>query len=321
MFKTIEINLHESKANDSMDDHLIGIFGCLTDIQYSDSDVTVLNTSTRHYRNSLNQISRAIQVWRSYEQENHLKMQFILHLGDLIDSKSKNTSEGSINSMHKVLTSLNQMKSELLHVYGNHEFYNFNRSEIVDLPLNTAKKLNPNWTSNANYYAYQIAANLKLICLDFYVFSELGYNDDLGNEMLLKAKAYIQHMKTIHSNYISFNGGLNQQQLDWLTDQLKSCRETNTKAVIAGHLPINNLAADKKYLAWNHDQLRGLIWQFDDVCVMYLSGHYHVGGYDLDEHNIHHLTLPGIVELSPDSSSSFISCLVYEHKLVVNYSF
>ncbi len=315
MFRTIEI-----KLNDSIDGKLIEIFGCLTDIQYSDSDTSVLNTSTRRYRNSLNQISKAIRVWRSYEQENHLKMKFVLQLGDLIDNKSKNTTEGSLYSMYKVLNHLKEMKSQVLNVYGNHEFYNFNRSEIVNLPLNTAKMLNPNWKSNANYYAYHISVNLKLICLDFYEYSELGYDDDLGNDMLLRAKAYIQHMKTIHSNYISFNGGLNEQQLVWLTTQLKSCRETNTKAIIAGHLPINKLAANEKFLAWNNDQILELIWQFDDVCVMYLSGHYHLGGYNLDEHNIHHLTLPGIVELSPESSS-FISCLVYENKVVVNFGF
>ena len=146
MFNTIEINLNNSTKTDHLleDDHLIAIFGCIADIQYSDSDDSTMNGSTRLYRNSLNQIKKAIQIWRSYEQENNARIEFILQLGDLIDGKSKNTAKGSLGSMHTVLDCLDEMQSNVFHVYGNHEFYNFYRSEIIHLPLNTAKMLNPN---------------------------------------------------------------------------------------------------------------------------------------------------------------------------------
>lgn len=160
---------------------------------------------------------------------------------------------------------------------------------------------------------------MKLICLDFYELAVIGYSDDENNELYLKSKKYLEYMKKVSPHYLAFNGGLSEKQLNWLESQLKICRDTDFKAIIVGHIPINEHAATSKYLAWHSNDVLKLLWSFDDVCIAYFCGHYHIGGYHQDEHNIHHITLPGIVELKLESDS-FLTGLVFDDKLVLNFN-
>ena len=43
-----------------------------------------------------------------------------------------------------------ESKQKILHIWGNHEFYNFARNEIIHLPINTAKRLNQNLDLDIN---------------------------------------------------------------------------------------------------------------------------------------------------------------------------
>ncbi len=317
MFNKIEINLNENINNFIVNDKPTEIFGCIADIQYSNiENSTDPKTSiTRYYRNSLNQIDDTIRKWQLYENDHEIDMKFILQLGDLIDGKSKTAEDGSLISMNTVLKHLSTSNTDILHIFGNHEFYNFQRSQLINLPLNTAKILNQNL--NANYYTYEISYNLKLICLDFYEYSVLGYDheNDKNNELFIKAKEYVNSFKT---HFTAFNGGLSDVQFNWLALQLEECRKNKSKVILAGHIPINNKAANNKYCAWNSKEILELLWKFNDVVCVYLAGHDHKGGY-IQENNIHFITLPGIVELKP-GSSSFLTFLVYKNKLIIDFT-
>jgi manganese-dependent ADP-ribose/CDP-alcohol diphosphatase len=299
-------------------------FGVLADIQYSDHDDVHVFNKCRYYRNSLNQISNAIDHWKEFELKTDSKLKFILQLGDLIDGKCERNNE-SVESMHLALKQLNKMFDDetgaeipkLLHIFGNHEMYNFLRSEILSLELNSARALGQDAKKNGIYYALDLSSKLKLICLDLYEFSVLGYAKT--DETFIKANEFIEtKLKESKRSglYPVMNGGVKEMQLSWFENELYKCQSENKKALVCGHCPVLEEASHVKYLALNSDELNGVMGQFRNVVVAYLSGHYHEGGYLKDEFNIHHITVPGVVEKGPDECS-IMTANVYEDKIII----
>jgi hypothetical protein len=138
----------------------------------------------------------------------------------LIDGKAKPINE-SMKSLELVTSELKSLfpdesKQEILHIWGNHEFYNFARNEITNLPINTAKRLNQNLDSNANYYVFQVTPKLNLICLDNYKHSLLGYeetDEEYKNafELLSKHnknedKNSCENLRGHSQRFVKFNG-------------------------------------------------------------------------------------------------------------------
>lgn len=133
----------------------LATFGMITDIQYADvEDGTSFDKKQRYYRNSLNLVREAVKNWRAYSQKHGLEIKFIIQLGDLIDGKckAKSDSERAMNLLIEELSKLFEDKDDkknadvprLLHIWGNHEFYNFKRQYLLNSPLNTARQLNQN---------------------------------------------------------------------------------------------------------------------------------------------------------------------------------
>ncbi len=175
-------------------------FGVLTDIQYADVDdgTNYDKTRKRYYRNSLNLVKEAIANWKQHEIDNQCNLKFILQLGDIIDLQAnlKNESEASLD---RVLTELNGLfptdkipinEVKLLHIWGNHEMYNYKRDVLSTGILNTSVALKQNYLSNTNCYTYDVTNKLRLICLDFYRFSILGY--DTTHQYYINALELIQ---------------------------------------------------------------------------------------------------------------------------------
>jgi manganese-dependent ADP-ribose/CDP-alcohol diphosphatase len=162
-------------------------FGILTDVQYADIDdgMSYDKTRKRYYRNSLNLVKEAIANWKQHETENQCKIKFILQLGDIIDLQAKLKNETDI-SLDRVITELNRLfpsdqsattEVKLMHIWGNHEMYNYKRDVLSTGILNTSLALGQNSLANTNCYTYDVTDKLRLICLDFYRFSILGYDE------------------------------------------------------------------------------------------------------------------------------------------------
>lgn len=162
-------------------------FGLITDIQYADTpDVLTAYGAYRYYRNGLNLVKNAVSCWQTYEKINNTKLKFILQLGDLIDGKAKSDPH---TAMNKVLSELenhfsteelrSSTDSKLLHIWGNHEMYNFKRDLLIKTPLYTRGHLMRDDHGNkANYYSLDLTEKLALICLDYYEYSVIGHEDD-----------------------------------------------------------------------------------------------------------------------------------------------
>lgn len=84
---------------------------------------------------------------------------------------------------------------------------------------------------------------------------------------------------------------------------------------VAGHIPINPYCTSSICLAWNYKAALAVIYSHHSV-VCFLAGHLHYGGYCLDSHGVHHLTLEGIIETPPESNA-FGTIYVYNDRLVL----
>ena len=298
---------------------VISTFGLLADVQYADHDDHTVFGKQRYYRNSLNLVREAMAHWK------RANVKFVVQLGDLIDGKCK-LNHDSAPSLRRTLDQFDQLSKDdksdsntngvrLLHVWGNHEFYNFKRSDLVKSELNTAHTLAQNLDTNCNYYSYEATDFLKVICLDFYEFSMIGY--ETTDEKYIEASKYIEdleHTKSEHYTAPHINGGIKGHQLKWLEDQLNMSRDCGQKVIVCGHNPIIKEASVEKHLALNAAHILALLWSYDDLVLAYLSGHYHAGGYVKDKCNIHHVTVPGIVEKMP-GTNCFMTVQVRRDKI------
>ena len=331
------------KTNDEKDESAknlkpICMFGCLSDIQYADcNDLHQKYKKSRYYRNSVNLVKQAVDDWKKIEKYEDLKLSFILQLGDLIDGKCKANGD-SIKSMNMILNELNKMftnrreesslnQVKILNAWGNHEMYNFTRSYLVNTQLNTARLLNQNLDSNANYYSIKVTSNLKLICLDMYEISILGYKENEQRFVeSLKILQDVNHNKDLnsgnglpkyHKQYVAYNGTISRTQYDWLDKELKQCESEGSKAIVSGHIPLHHKAANLKSTAWLSNDILKLMRSFNGIVVAYLAGHCHDGGYFKDNSNIHHLTFKAIVETHP-SSNSYATFKVFDDRILVD---
>lgn len=302
-------------------------FGVLTDVQYANVDdgKSYDQKRNRYYRNSLNLVQEAISNWKLNQN-----LKFLIQLGDLIDGKSKpiNDSLAALDTVLKELKKLftDSTQEQILHIWGNHEFYNFTRKEILELPLNTAKTLSQNVNAEANYYIFDVTTKLRLICLDYYKYSALGYDETdeiYKNAFELLSKHNKNEDKNSYDNlrghaqrYTKFNGGLGDIQFEWFKEQLKICKENDLKVIVCGHLPIHAQASDNTCLAWDSKKVLELLWSYDTTVVAYFAGHDHQGGYFRDKRNIHHITFAAILE-TPSNSNAYATVKVYDNKVSV----
>jgi len=297
-------------------------FGLITDIHYADNDERWNYTKThlRRYRNALKLVNEACNYWLNGKYS----ISFILQLGDLIDGicfKNK-TSINDLNTILEEFTK-NFQSLQIYHIWGNHELYNFTRMELLNGPLCS---FDTKQTSPGHYGTIEICPNLRIIALDTYEFSALGVEKD--------SEVYIQSIELLRKHnqneilndptglrghqrrFVEFNGGIPLKQLDWLKEQLTESKNRNEKVIIIGHIPIHPSACDHLDLVWNYKEVLDLLWIFDGTVLAYLAGHDHDGGYFRDRKNIHHITLPAIVECEPNTNS-FATVHVYKDSILI----
>lgn len=155
-------------------------FGVIADIQYADIDdgYNYSHTRKRFYRSSLQLLRNARESW----SEAAVKPEFILQLGDLIDGFNKR-DDASEAALDTVLTEFGSSPAEVHHVWGNHEFYNFSRSELLRSKLNSSAVRSGGSPSRdpggSDIYAYHFSPSpgFTFVVLDAYSVSLLGRDE------------------------------------------------------------------------------------------------------------------------------------------------
>jgi len=93
-------------------------FGLITDLHYADKDTW----ATRHYRDSLKKLSRAVEAF------NDNGAAFAVELGDIIDSAEKEIEYGYLRSIDSIFDSFNGQRH---YVMGNHDVATFTKVEFM----------------------------------------------------------------------------------------------------------------------------------------------------------------------------------------------
>lgn len=100
--------------------------------------------------------------------------------------------------------------------------------------------------------------------------------------------------------FVMFGGGASPRQLEWLQLELEQTRACGQRAIVCGHLPLFPGTCPPACLLWNYEQVLQLL-QSSGVVAATVAGHSHQNGWLLDEeHGIHHVVLPGVIETPPD---------------------
>jgi hypothetical protein len=313
----------------NIDENPLVTFGIFADVQYANVDDLEQYGRIRYYRNSLNLLKSAIKDWKQLKHTPN-EIKFVLDLGDLVDAIKSKTY---INDLEFILNEIDDLfdvdrLDNVLHVWGNHEVYGCTRRGIVNMPrMATAKHLNQfNEKAMNNYYFKDITDQLRLVVLDLYEISPLGYEktDEIyknTTEFLRAQEALknsskdpreIQHL----TRFALYGGATSDTQLKWLENQLIECERLGKKILLAGHIPLM-VEVGGLWVAWNSDEILNLVWSFNRVVIAYLCGHAHIGKYFLDKNGIHHLTLTAILETAPNTQNSNATAEVYEDRLVI----
>ncbi|KFO74983.1 Manganese-dependent ADP-ribose/CDP-alcohol diphosphatase, partial [Cuculus canorus] len=265
-------------------------FGVIADIQYADAEdgYDYSGIRRRYYRQSLQLLQEAVGAWREEKQQ----LGFVLQLGDSIDGINARSGQAE-KALQKVLGALEQLPVPVHHASGNHA-YHFMATACFRVIVLDAYDMSI-LGSEPNSPRYR--ESLRLL-------REKNPNDDLNSPTGLREPRFVE-----------FNGGFSQAQLDWFDEVLKFSDENQEKVIVMGHLPIHPDASDIVSLAWNYEDALSVIHSHGCV-VCFIAGHLHDGGYCLDSHGVHHLTLEGVIETPPESNA-FGTIYVYEDKMIL----
>ncbi|XP_014818168.1 PREDICTED: manganese-dependent ADP-ribose/CDP-alcohol diphosphatase [Calidris pugnax] len=297
-------------------------FGVIADIQYADAEdgYDFSGCRRRYYRQSLQLLRDAVEAWAAERPP----LAFVLQLGDSIDGLNARRGEAE-GALAQVLAALERLQVPVHHAWGNHEFYNFSRARLAHTGLNSrpdGAMAGPT-AGDCQAYHFSPAVRFRVVVLDAYDLSILGRESDSPRYQeslqLLREKNPNDNLNSPaglkEPQFVEFNGGFSQAQLDWFNEILKFSDENQEKVIVMGHLPIHPDASDRVSLAWNYEDALSVIHSHQSV-VCFLAGHQHDGGYCLDSHGIHHLTLEGVIETPPESNA-FGTVYVYEDKMVL----
>ena len=252
-------------------------FGIITDAHCGDFD----SEDDKYYRNSLAKIDTAMQVFDSE------RLEFVIELGDLIDR--------DYSSLMPVNEALSKYKTPVLRCLGNHD-YSVDRKYF--------KLLVPEG-SNKGYYS--LATNgFRFIILNGNEISTYGPGTARERK---KAEALIENMKVEgRENAEDWNGGLSDEQMRWLQNELDSSKTAGEKVFIVCHFPV---WPTEKHVLLNQEEVLTLLQNYDNI-IAWFAGHNHKGNYG--NYNLMHcVTFRGMVETENENSFAIVD--VYRNKI------
>lgn len=229
----------------------------------------------RYYTHVLPKTSHAVWHFNNVANISH-----VLHLGDIVDGRE--TKEESCADLATVLNTLEPLKVPLLHVVGNHCFEAGGRDSLLNL-LNISK--------NQVYRTLSLSQTWTLIILDSLALSiENGSTESLS----MQAREYLEVHKG-DDNATYYNGGLGNTQMEWLRSQLNIAKEAKKNVLVCLHHPISRKSCKPNLYLWNDLEVRDLLSEFTGTVRAVFSGHYHDGGYAV-ENGIHYVVFESILD-------------------------
>ncbi|CAM9122352.1 unnamed protein product, partial [Ectocarpus fasciculatus] len=297
-------------------------FGIIADLHFLDAEngSNFDGTKVRRFRQSLEMLFRASDSFLE------AKTTCNIMLGDIIDGKAKGLGK-QMPFLDEVLDITVRTDRSWHVVLGNHEYYNFTRDELFLSLIPLAVK--PQCAPTKLYYSFSPHPGYKFMILDGYEMSTMGaVNPELQQQAVdlitLKNHNYaagsndwFKDLAQENKRYVPFNGGISNEQLGWLGQELAQAAEGGEKCVVFCHMALNVKASQENNLLWNCEEVLETLYKTPKGTVMAcIAGHDHNGGYDRDHHGIYHLVPPAPIECG-EGENTFGRVEVFEDKLQI----
>jgi len=134
--------------------------------------------------------------------------------------------------VQKVLDEFDKFDGPTYHMFGNHCLYNLPRSKLVSL-------LKMRTDSDHAYYDFSPCPELRIVVLDAYDFSCLGWPHDhpvtaaatklLDEKNPNTDKNSPDGLVGVARRFVMFNGAVGKEQLSWLNDVLQDASALHLK--------------------------------------------------------------------------------------------
>ena len=266
-------------------------FGVMADCQFDsraeDFEGTIRGSDKR-FRNCYSLSPGKLE--EAVEEFNRHDLEFTVHLGDFID---RNLSDA--DRLHGITE---RMRAPLWHVLGNHEFWH--KDTEVQAVLDK-------YNMEYKYYSRRKTGS-RFIVLDTCDLGVLEHKEGslewrvgrlLLNKMRLEGAIQAYH----------WNGGLGDQQLEWLDGELTDAANADEKAILFAHHPVFPPSALN---ALNRNEILNMIDSYDNVAA-FINGHDHGGDFGI-RGGVPYITMPGM--LSGDSNAYGVAHL-YKDRLEI----
>jgi manganese-dependent ADP-ribose/CDP-alcohol diphosphatase len=250
-------------------------FGLLSDVQYADKETV----GKRRYRDGLVNLKNCVKDFRSKD------LRFVVHCGDIIDGRDE--VEESRKDLNQVVDAFSRLTCEVHHVIGNH---------CLEVPR---AELEKQLGLKQNYYSF-IHSRWRFINVDSMAFSIGGLDE--SDPAYLKAKDWLdQHKSDAYPSARAWNGGLGEQQREWLKLELASAEQAGQKVVVFSHHPVLAESSTKGHLLWDHAEVLAILDQAP-AFTAWINGHDHAGGF-AERNGRSFLTLPAVVNADPANNA------------------
>jgi len=291
-------------ANQQPDDGGPFLVGLIADIQYSDREdgTDFSGKQKRYFRNALRITESAVSHWNAHGVSK------VVQLGDVIDGLNAKAG-ASQTALRTVLGALEQCAAaERLDLIGNHELYNVRRADLPASGLNVAGP------DGLTYRSVHLGPHWEAIILDPYEHALIGVPDDHAG--FLKAKEilaaqnpnvlapaagcdWFDGLPVERHRYVPYNGGVSQEQLEWLEGALLAAEADNRAVAIFTHVPLFRPATQPKTVVWNCEEVLAVLHRHKDSVMAVFAGHDHDGGYAVDSAGLHHVTMNSPLTATP----------------------
>eukprot|EP00601_Ochromonadales_sp_CCMP2298_P026362 CAMPEP_0173281786 /NCGR_PEP_ID=MMETSP1143-20121109/6441_1 /TAXON_ID=483371 /ORGANISM="non described non described, Strain CCMP2298" /LENGTH=339 /DNA_ID=CAMNT_0014219251 /DNA_START=142 /DNA_END=1161 /DNA_ORIENTATION=- len=274
-------------------------YGVVADPQYVDAEdgSNFTKSRIRRYRQSLQILHKA---GRSFQMHGTLCN---VVLGDILDGKAASMGIKDRCLQDVFDATERQQPGSWHYVLGNHDYYCFNRVQLSTQLVPNA----PQCTPTRLYYDFAPTPGFRFVILDGYEVSQMGAASPqlaAAAESLLRAKNpnyavgsndWFKGIPLEDRRYVPYNGGVGQEQYEWLRDTLGKAEQACEKVVVFCHMPVFAPCSQLNNLLWNSEQVLGLLQASPSVCA-FIAGHDHDGGYALDAAGVHHIVPPAPLE-------------------------
>lgn len=296
-------------------------FGIIADVQYANAPdaMNFQETKVRRYKQSLQIFDDAVNDWDTTNG-----ILFSLVLGDIIDGKSAmiKSSKDDFDDLMQITESTN---IPMHFCFGNHCHYNFSRKHIHEQLCPSDADCSP----SKLYYDWSPFAKWRFISLDSYDVSLIGASSESNKKV---AQSWIkQHNKNdlginggwfdglplSKKRWVPYNGGISDEQLEWLQDTLSRSRENEENVVIYCHQPIYSPNKPQS-LIWNAEEVLSVIQKSSNV-RLWIAGHDHDGQYSIDDSGVHHLVPCAPIECE-EGQTAYGHIEVHQDKFVLDWT-